>query len=439
MKYIQPRLYIASSYESLLELKSRGNYFFDYDDDTTSARLSDILENRVTFIVAEPGQGKTRLIEELEGLYENARRIDFKTKLPGQDIDSWLRLNSIHDDTDIILLDGLDESPNRDIIETIRGLVYHINGHSFEKQYKEILSGYRSWEQLAHAQKWLLFENNIGKSIAIDETSLSNGELYTIVTNRDRHGREGCLIAIIAGTKSLDVCKVLDEIDEKKREDVEEVTLDLSDSMRKIVRHCFPKAKRVIDRFHIQKLAIDAVQQMRIEHRWAALQEANEEKENAKLEKRAYQSVTFENGDTRSELLVRSRYLLFKSSEKWTDEQKLRAKILFREYPDIKKAYGLSHSLRMIFAKNTVKDAARLSLAKWYNKVEEANFHSFNVIAATIYEHYDDILNFYINRATNAAAESFNAKIKLFRANVRGVVDKSFFLFRIAKLYAYPH
>lgn len=123
MKYIQPRLYIASSYESLLELKSRGNYFFDYDDDTTtSARLSDILENRVTFIVAEPGQGKTRLIEELEGLYENARRIDFKTKLPRQDIDSWLRLNSIHDDTDIILLDGLDESPNRDIIETIRGL-----------------------------------------------------------------------------------------------------------------------------------------------------------------------------------------------------------------------------------------------------------------------------------------------------------------------------
>ena len=129
MKYIQPRLYIASSYESLLELRSRGNYFFDYDDDTTSARLSDILENRVTFIVAEPGQGKTRLIEELEGLYENARRIDFKTKLPRQDIDSWLRLNSIHDDTDIILLDGLDESPNRDIIETIRGLVYHINGH----------------------------------------------------------------------------------------------------------------------------------------------------------------------------------------------------------------------------------------------------------------------------------------------------------------------
>ena len=99
---------------------------------------------------------------------------------------------------------------------------YHVNGRSFEKQYKETLSDYRSWEQLSHAQKWLLFEDNIGKGIAIDETSLSNGEFYTIVTNRDRHGRKGCLVAIIAGTKSLDVCKVLDKIDEKKREDVEE-------------------------------------------------------------------------------------------------------------------------------------------------------------------------------------------------------------------------
>ena len=84
--------------------------------------------------------------------------------------------------------------------------------------------------------------------------------------------------------------------------------------MRKIVKHSFPKAKRVIDRFHIQKLANDAVQQMRIEYRWSALQEANDEKENAKLEKRTYQPVIFENGDTRSELLARSRYLLFKSS-----------------------------------------------------------------------------------------------------------------------------
>ena len=51
----------------------------------------------------------------------------------------------------------------------------------------------------------LLVDSTIGKDIAMDETSLSNGELYTIVTNRDKHGREGCLVAIVAGTRSLDV------------------------------------------------------------------------------------------------------------------------------------------------------------------------------------------------------------------------------------------
>lgn len=316
---------------------------------------------------------------------------------------------------------------------------YHIDGHSFEKQYKEVLSCFREWDQLGHADEWLLFPDNMGPRLAIDESSLSNGELYTFVTNRDARTRDRSLIAVVAGTKSEDVIAVLRRIDEDMRNAVEEVTLDLSDSMRKIVRTAFPKADRVIDRFHIQKLACDAVQELRIKHRWDAIQQANDEMEDAKLCGKEYVPFRYSNGDTRRELLIRSRYLLFKSADNWTARQKQRAAILFEEYPDIKTAYGLCHSLRMIFSKNTIKDAARLSMARWYNKVEEAGFHSFNVIAATFYEHYEEILNFYNNRASNAMAESFNAKIKLFRANLRGVADKKFFLFRIAKLYAYPH
>lgn len=316
---------------------------------------------------------------------------------------------------------------------------YHIDGHTFEKQYKEVLSGFRTWDQLSHADEWLLFPDNIGPRLAIDESSLSNGELYTFVTNRDARTRECSLVAVVAGTKSEDVITVLKRIDESQRYAVKEVTLDLSDSMRKIVRSVFPKANRVIDRFHIQKLDCEAVQELRIRHRWDAIQQANDEMENAKLENREYVPFRYANGDTRKELLMRSRYLLFKSANNWTQRQAVRAAILFHEYPDIKTAYGLCHSLRMIFSKNTIKDAARLAMARWYNKVEKAKLHSFNVIAATFYEHYDEILNFYNNRSSNAMAESFNAKIKLFRANLRGIVDKKFFLFRIANLFAYPH
>lgn len=316
---------------------------------------------------------------------------------------------------------------------------YHINANTFDRQYKDVLSGFRTWTELDHADEWLVFPDNIGPRLAIDETSLSNGELYTVVTNRDRHGRDRCLVAIVRGVRSETVIKALKVIPDELLDTVGEVTLDLSESMKRIVRTCFPKAMRVIDRLHIQKLACDAVQEMRIKHRWDAIQEANDAMESAKLKDREYVPLRYKNGDTKKELLARSRYLLFKSGDKWTVSQRQRAEILFREFPDLERAYGLCHSLRMIFSKNTLKDAARLSMARWYNKVEEAGFRSFKVIAATFRERYNDILNFYVNRSSNAAAESFNAKIKSFRASLRGIVDEKFFLYRLAKIYAYPH
>ena len=118
---------------------------------------------------------------------------------------------------------------------------YHIDAHTFEKQYKETLSGFRDWDQLDHADSWLLFPENIGPHLAIDESSLSNGELYTFVTNRDRHTGEGSLVAVVSGTKSEEVILVLKRIAEEERMKVEEVTLDLSDSMRKVVSSAFPK------------------------------------------------------------------------------------------------------------------------------------------------------------------------------------------------------
>ena len=83
--------------------------------------------------------------------------------------------------------------------------------------------------------------------------------------------------------------------------------------MRKIVRTAFPKASRVIDRFHIQKLACEAVQELRVKHRWDAIQLSNDEMEEAKQKGKEYVPYRFPNGDTRKELLIRSRYLLFKS------------------------------------------------------------------------------------------------------------------------------
>ncbi|MCD6354720.1 MAG: transposase [Prolixibacteraceae bacterium] len=311
-----------------------------------------------------------------------------------------------------------------------------MDGDHFGQQYKEHLSDFKTWGQKSHAKDWILFPDNVGAHLSIDETALTNGELYTVVTNKAGKGRKGTLVAIIEGTNSKKVIKVLDKIPEGKRESVEEITLDMANSMRKIVRSCFPGASRVIDRFHVQKLAYDALQEMRITHRWDAINEETNAIENAKADGKKYVPETLSNGDTKKQLLARSRYLLFKSGDKWTDKQKKRAAILFELYPDIKKAYSLTHSLRMIFSKNKDKGVAYTKMAKWFNDVTESGFKSFNTISATFYSHYPEILNFFDNRSTNASAESFNAKLKAFRATQRGVVDIEFFLFRVAKIYA---
>ena len=78
---------------------------------------------------------------------------------------------------------------------------YHIDGDEFGRAYKDHISGFRTWTELDHADEWLIFPQNIGPHVSIDETCLSTGEVYTIVSNKDAHGRKGCIIAIVKGTK----------------------------------------------------------------------------------------------------------------------------------------------------------------------------------------------------------------------------------------------
>ena len=85
---------------------------------------------------------------------------------------------------------------------------------------------------------------------------------------------------------------------------------------------------------------------------------------------------------------------------------------------------------------NEQKPDSRDGLHSWYTKVSEFGNKAFNDIAAAMYDREDEILNYFVNRSTNVSAESLNAKIKQFKALLRGIVDKRFFLFRLTKIYA---
>lgn len=182
--------------------------------------------------------------------------------------------------------------------------------------------------------------------MSIDETSLSNGELYIVLSNKDAHCKKGSIAAYVKGTKSEDIV----------------------------------------------------------------------------------------------EALTRCRYSLNRSGNFWTDLQVERNAILFERHPELDTAYSLTHSIRMIFSnRNADVISGMQSLTGWYTKVEEFDNEVFNVIVETIKTREGEFLNYFINRATNAGAESLNSKIKQFRAKLRSVSDVKFFLFRLTKLFAWEN
>lgn len=314
--------------------------------------------------------------------------------------------------------------------------MYGVDGRKFQRQYKKSISNFKDWKQKSHAEDWILYPGNISEQLSLDEVALSDGELYTILTSKKGKGRKGSIVAVIKGTQSNIVTEYILKVSRRLRMRVKEITLDMAGSMKLIAKRCFPNATQVIDRFHVQKLAIEALQELRIRHRWEAIEQENILLTEAKEKKKNHEIELFENGDTRKQLLARSRYLLYKTREKWTPSQIQRAKILFSHYPDLKKAYNLSDGLRKIYNQNIQKSVAMLKMARWFKEVEESGFKSFHTLIRTIMLNYNGILNYFNTRSTNASAESFNAKIKNFRLQLRGVRDKTFFLFRLSKLFA---
>jgi len=277
----------------------------------------------------------------------------------------------------------------------------------------------------------------MGEDLSIDEVEISGGELYTVLTNKGRHGKQGCLVAIVQGTKVETVSTAISKIPLYQRQMVKTVTRDLAETMTEIATACFPNAQQIDDRFHVQQIISDALQEIRVALRKEAIKENNAKMCEAKEKGKYHKPHRYENGDTLKELLARGRYVLYKSSGKWTDSQKERAAILFREFPQLQDAYEITMHFRGIYEHAKNPTDAKMRLQKWYESVEARLdvFPNFEAPMQTIQLHEDTIVNYFVSRKTNASAESFNAKIKNFRALQRGVSDVKFFLYRLAKIY----
>ena len=310
-----------------------------------------------------------------------------------------------------------------------------VQSRTLRRVYKKHISGFQQWPQRDHAQEYLLYPENLGPDLSIDEVSLSRGELYTIVSNKQAKGRSGAIVAVIEGTRVDDLVARLASLPEALRAGVRQVSMDMAANMKAAVRKVFPEAAIVTDRFHVAQLVHECVQQVRIGLRRGEMEAENAAIKRARAEGRRYVAQEHVNGDTPKQLLARMRTALYQPKKKWKANQRLRMSIAFDHYPDLASAYEHAQQLRDIYEASD-KATAVERFKTWISASHKYYDEVFGTAARTITHHLNSITRFFDHRATNASAESLNAKIKLFRAIQKGVTDIPFFLFRIEKLFA---
>lgn len=342
---------------------------------------------------------------------------------------------------------------------------YGINSGTFEKNYKDALSDFRSWEQRVHAAEWILLPENMGPHLGVDETSFCH-QAYTIVHNKDGYGRKGTIVAVVKGVKPSDVIRVLQELPKDARLKVEDITMDLSNSMGAIAKAVFPNATVIRDCFHVIQRCGEGIEEIRLRLKREAVTEQKKEKaafkkklENLAKRRKEYRKKhkrpkgkkrgrkpmrlgarfvpkTLSNEETKVESLTRCKKQMLKSMGEWTGSQAERAKLLFAIYPKLAEGHRLVNSLRSVFKNKTLcKETAREKLHEWYEKVSACTLREIKSARDTIKAYEDEILNYFISRSTNASAESLNSKLKAFRGQLRGVSDLPFFFYRVSLVF----
>lgn len=283
---------------------------------------------------------------------------------------------------------------------------------------------------------------NLGENMALDDKNVG-GEGYTILSNKDT----GKIALMVMTTKAALLCQILNKVSTVLLAKVRTLSKDLALNYDWVARTVFLNAIRIADKFHVIKLGLDALQDVRIRYRQERLSlERTVREEWKKAGKKMKDFAKFnpvqilDNGESHKELLAKSRYLLFKFESQWTNSQAQRAALLFEYYPQIKEAYGILCAFRNFYKCKTgeaqSRNRARESLGEWYLKAEVSNIEEIKNFIHTVKSREGEILNHFHEGHTNAFAESLNNKIQNFVRSNYGIRDRDFFHFRLRKHFS---
>jgi transposase len=254
------------------------------------------------------------------------------------------------------------------------------------------------------------------RHLGIDEKSFTKGQSYlTLLYDLDRSTVE----AISEGhdTAAADAC--FSRLSPAQLDSVEAIAMDMSAAYVRSAKANLPlgEEKIVHDRFHVMKLATEAVDKVR-----------RQEHRRLKSE-----------DDSR---LTGTKFLWIKSQENLTDKQRIIFDEVFSSQLATGKAWAYKEMLRELWQHDS-PSAATDYFNDWYRSVIHTKLEPMKKVARTIKERLANVVSYCKHGITNAVAEGINSKIQSVKRRVGGYRNKENYMtaiyFYCGGLDLHPH
>lgn len=238
----------------------------------------------------------------------------------------------------------------------------------------------------------------------IDEIALEKGHgNFVLVLSAPE---EGYVLDILPDRERKTLEKWLDELAPEIQKAIKIVNLDMWEPYTLAIKAKLPHACIVVDRFHVMKNLNHCLTVARREIQREASLEVKEQ-------------------------LKGSRWVLVKNQENLNEKQCAKLESLYLVSPELKVCHQLKEQFRKIFETSMDREKARAALIRWIDKVEKMNVSAFQSFLVTLRNWFELILNYFLERWTNAFAEGINNKIKLIKRRAFGFTNFDHFRLRI--------
>lgn len=222
------------------------------------------------------------------------------------------------------------------------------------------------------------------KRIGIDELSYRRHHKYvTVVTDHDT----GRVVWVSPGKDAETVLRFFAELGPERTAQIEMITIDMSNAFKSAIAQAAPHARVVFDRFHVQRLAHDALDKVRREQ------------------------VRELAGTDDAAAVKKTRFALQKNPWNLSQSDHVKLAEVQRSNRRLYRAYLLKETLASILDRRQV-NVARDKLAEWMGWATRSRLAPFQKLSRTIREHRDGILAYVATGLSNGRSEGMNGKVR---------------------------